>query len=468
MTSKKTDNSPWFSSVDPFEHYDSGRTHRYQGAIFGGSSKVDAQNQVISRKSECAIPTPFNVAVRDDNELFVCSGGYGDVGHPPGPLVTKLNSEDLSVQWWSQLNLTRGTSQWDYPGTVAVQSNGFVYTIYGNQLSKLDARSGEPLFTRTLPALSEPDDTACNGFTALSDGTIVTKNLSRQRGCSEQGFSAFTKCPAPQDIPDTMLVTLNPDNLEIIDCFQGPEPASGRISATRYNGVDYVYLVGFEKIYRYIADNGMLTIDENWGPVPAAIPNVQTPASAIAVINDYIVFNTNASPITAPMSIWAYSQADSNEKYHIDPFDDKDGEYSFFTAMVSVDPENNRVYAMNTGTGQMALLRLNPGNGELLKLERMIEQYSFSFMSLVGPKDDRIIVASDIPLFHESGTDYTDTYKTEQVVWREAKTLRELARSELLPPMSKGAALSPGTKGTIYYPASAGFIFELSVKPLLE
>ena len=464
MKSANSTNLPWYPSVDPFEHYDSGRTHRYQGAIFGGSLKPDEQNQVRVRKAECAIPTPFNVAVRGDDELFVCAGGYGDVDRPLGPLVAKLNGDDLSVRWWSQLNLTRGTNQWDYPGTVAVHRNRHVYTIYGNHLSKLDAETGEPLRTTTLPALSSPEDTACNGFTALTDGTIVSKNLSRRRGCKEQGFSAFTKCRDPQDIPDTMLVTLDPDSLEIIDCSQGPEPASGRISATRYKEADYAYLVGFENIYRYRADCGKLYMDKSWGPVPAAIPNVQTPATAIAVINDYVVFNTNASPITAPMSVWACSQADSNEKFEIRPFDDKDGQESFYTAMVSVDPENNRIYAMNTGTGQLAAISLNPGSRKLLSLDWTVEQYSFSFMSLVGPEEDRVIVASDIPAFHEPGTSYKTNYETEQVVWREAKTLRELARSERLPAMSKGAALSPGAKGAIYYPGAGGQVIKLSVE----
>ena len=144
------------------------------------------------------------------------------------------------------------------------------------------------------------------------------------------------------------------------------------------------------------------------------------------------------------MSVWACSQADSNEKFEIRPFDDKDGQESFYTAMVSVDPENNRIYAMNTGTGQLAAISLNPGSRKLLSLDWTVEQYSFSFMSLVGPEEDRVIVASDIPAFHEPGTSYKTNYETEQVVWREAKTLRELARSERLPAMSKGCGSFAG------------------------
>ena len=75
------------------------------------------------------------------------------------------------------------------------------------------------------------------------------------------------------------------------------------------------------------------------------------------------------------------------------------------------------------------------------------------------------LVASDIPAFHEPGSSSETDYKTEQVVWREAKTLRELARSERLPAMSKGAALSPGAKGAIYYPGAGGQVIELRPHP---
>lgn len=86
-------------------------------------------------------------------------------------------------------------------------------------------------------------------------------------------------------------------------------------------------------------------------------------------------------------------------------------------------------------------------------------------MSLVGPKEQRVIVASDIPRRHLPDSTYTTPYDTEQVVWRETTGGRELARSPLLPAMSQGAALSPGARGSIYYPAADGHVIELSVAP---
>ncbi len=165
------------------------------------------------------------------------------------------------------------------------------------------------------------------------------------------------------------------------------------------------------------------------------------------------------------MSIWAYSQDDAKVNYGIQPFDDKDGQYSFLTAMVSADPDNNRIYAMNAGTGQFAAINLNPDKPELLSLDWMVNHSSFSFMSLIGTSQQRVIVASDIPKLQLPGSIYSTPYQTEQVVWRDAASGTELACNPLLPAMSQGAALSPGVKGVIYYPGANGQVIELSVDP---
>ncbi len=451
-------NRPWYPSVDPFEHYDSGRTHRYEGATFGGSLEVGAQNRVRVQKVECFTPTPYNLVVRENNELFIYGGGYGDGEGAFGSLVAKLGGKNLSVQWWQQMSLTRGTHQWDYPGVVAVHQNGFVYVIYTNQLSKLDPETGEVLGTALLPALSAPENTGFNGFAALPDGTIIAKNVSRHSGCDEQGFMAFTSCQDASDVPPTMLVTIDPESLTIIDSLQGPEPSSGRISTTRYKGIDYVYLVGFEKIYRYIAVHGKLSMDETWKPVQY-LRGDQSPASAIAVMNDYVVFNSNCVPTTGPLTVWAISQDDSDKQFRIQPFDHKHDQDSFFTAMVAVDPENDRIYAMNTGTSEIAALSLGPDG---FSLDWMEQQTSFSFMSLVGSSERRVLVASDIPSIQ--GGHYKQPYATEQVVWREAESGRELARSRRLPKMNQGAVLSPGPGGAIYYPTADGQVIKLWVE----
>ncbi len=148
----------------------------------------------------------------------------------------------------------------------------------------------------------------------------------------------------------------------------------------------------------------------------------------------------------------------------LDPFDDRNSQDSFLPAMVSVDPEHGLIYAMNTGTGQFIAMALDTTTEKPALTQKWeASQYSFSYTSLVGPDAKRVIVASDIPVFHEPDSTYSTPYHHEQVVWRAADTGEELARSPMLTPMSRGAALSPGPDGTIYYPGANGQIVELSV-----
>lgn len=52
----------------------------------------------------------------------------------------------------------------------------------------------------------------------------------------------------------------------------------------------------------------------------------------------------------------------------------------------------------------------------------------------------------------------------EQVVFRDAATGRELARTEELPRMSQGANISPGFDGRLYYPGVDGKLYEITVR----
>ena len=53
----------------------------------------------------------------------------------------------------------------------------------------------------------------------------------------------------------------------------------------------------------------------------------------------------------------------------------------------------------------------------------------------------------------------------EQVVFRDAATGRELARTvELLPRMSQGANISPGFDGLVHFPGVDGKLYEINVQ----
>ncbi|MEO1480505.1 MAG: hypothetical protein AAFU77_00250 [Myxococcota bacterium] len=91
----------------------------------------------------------------------------------------------------------------------------------------------------------------------------------------------------------------------------------------------------------------------------------------------------------------------------------------------------------------------------------MADQTTFNHLTLIGPLDARVLVATDAPqallALSSPGTPYD-----EEMVWRSAETGSELARSEALPPMTGGSPISPGFASTVYYVGSGGEIVELT------
>jgi hypothetical protein len=86
-------------------------------------------------------------------------------------------------------------------------------------------------------------------------------------------------------------------------------------------------------------------------------------------------------------------------------------------------------------------------------------QRSLEFLALVGPPHRRIVVGTEIP----PGQPLTGNTLND-VVWRDAATGRELARtSQPLTAISTGSMVEPYYSGRMLYLARAGAIIELTV-----
>ena len=104
----------------------------------------------------------------------------------------------------------------------------------------------------------------------------------------------------------------------------------------------------------------------------------------------------------------------------------------------TVDPENMRVYAADWKAKLVVCLDFDPQQGFR---ERWIRQQKmFCFPSLCGDAGNRQLV----------GMDYDSSYG-DQVVWRDAATGEEVARSAYLDPNFNGSTVGPGSNGRFYY-----------------
>lgn len=443
-------NPPWFPSLMAFEHYDSGRTKLFEQAHFTGSFAGD--NAVDVRVSPGEFPTPYNVVYLSRDSLFVFGGAYGDKGGT-GSFVARVDPQTLQTVWFNQLINTVETGDWNYPGVLSALNDGYLYLIYGYHLAKLDPRDGRVLGQIELPTLAAPGDTSYNGLSGLPDGTLVAKSVYRQAGCTEQGFLAFTKCPDPLDVPNSMVVAIDPRTLEIIDQVVAPEFIGGRITATEFQNHSYVYLTGQTTVFRYIYENRRLTLDTSWNPGKVVLPGQKGP-TAVAVMNDWVAFATNALPAFRKMSVIVINQADASKQFSSQPF--ARSLQSWSPSAVSVDPLRNRIFVVDGLAGQIASLELHD-NG--LQTVWTAPQRTIEFLALIGSAHRRVLVGTDVPRGQQIGANTQDW-----VVWRNADTGEEIARSPLLQAVNGGTMVEPGYAGHMYFLAQSGDIVELTAR----
>lgn len=440
-----------YRTVTGSEHSDPGRSRAFPDAVFGGSPTEPDRNTVVVRTTPQRYPGPYNLVTREADELFVYSGSYGGVEGATGPVVARLDPRTLEEVWRTTVSVVE-PGGWNYPGALGVHGNGDLYVVAANAITRLDPETGAIRASTALPT-TDPGDSTYNGYTTTSDGTIVTKAVYRTDGCTEEGGAALLRCPDRQRT--AVLVAVDPETLAVLDEEPLPEPAFSRLPSGTVGGVDHVYVTGIDRLFRYTWSDGRLRADDGWGPVDVLTAG-QDGVLAPVITQDRAVFQTNGAPSTAPMSVWAVSLADAQRRSSLDPFAaDTDGESLQIAAMV-VDPVTGRVFPNDLLAGRLAALDVDPAGG--LRPVWAAEQTSFSFGALLG---GRVLVMTDLsgvlaginPL----------AARSEQVVFRDAETGAELARTGDLPRMSGGANLAPGFAGQVYYPAADGTIHELTV-----
>lgn len=466
-------NPPWFPSLMAFEHYDSERTHLFEQARFGGS--FAGRNKVDARLARAIYPSGYNMVYLNPDEVFLYGGGYGNIPNSTGAFVAKVDPDTLRPIWSRQLINTAVNGEWDYPGVSAILNNGFLYVIYGYHLAKIDPRHGRlvapPMVLPTGQGL--PENTSFNGFDALADGTLIAKTLYRSAGCTVQGPTAILPpsmggCPtnnAPP--PPSILVSIDPKTLEVLDQATLPAFVAGRPTTTHFQGRDYVYLTTPTTAIRYLVEDGQFTPDASWNPGDI-YKSGQSISSAVVVMNDWFVVQTNGSPAGAPLSVIAINQADATQQFSTQPFKSLPaslphcklpaGTVSWAPMSVSVDPDHSLIYTADSVPGAIAALELTASD---LRTVWMADQRTTEFLALIGPRGRRVLVDTDIP-----NGQCPLANETDHVVWRDAQTGDELARTaEPLPAMTSGTMIQPYYFGKMFYMGLKGELIELAVRP---
>ena len=465
-------NPPWYPSLEAFEHYNSGRSHVFPEATFGGT--YSGSNTVDVLSSPIVYPSGYNMAYLDSNNIFIYGGGYGDVAGSIGAFVAKVDPTTLAPSWYNQLINTSINGEWDYPGSMGILQDGFIYVSYGYRLAKLN-KNGAIIDTLILPTGdAEPQNTSFNGFNATPDGIIVMKSVYRQAGCSIQGPDALLSCPDPSDVPSSILISVNPKTMQVIDNITLPAPVGARPTISTFNGKNYVYLLEPTTAIRYEVNEGKFILDNAWNPGTITLSG-QTLCTSFVVINDWVVAQTNTLPASTALDVIAINQGDASKLYKLQPFAGDPipplvadafstqgpggvPAISWAPMSVSADPENNLIYASDSLPGKIAAITITSGG---LETVWKADQTTTEFTTLIGPQANRVIVGTDIP-----GPEIPGNNTNDFAVWRNAATGEELARSPLLPAMTQGTMIQPYYNGDMFFEGQSGILIKLMPRPL--
>lgn len=473
ITNTSNTNAPWYPSLEAFEHYNSGRTHVFPEATFGGA--MSGSNTVNTLKSHAlAYPSGYNMSYLNSNLAYIYGGGYGDVAGSIGAYVAQVNPVTLQSVWHNQLidvanPHSPNYGEWDYPGSLGILEDGYLYVSYGYRLAKLDPATGKIISTLVLPTGEGlPENTSFNGFNATNDGTIVMKSVYRQAGCTVQGPNALLDCPDPTDVPKSILVSVNPKTMQLIDQITLSNPVGARPTVTQYKGKDYVYLLEATTAIRYIVQDGLFIPDPTWNPGTITLTG-QTLCTSFVVVNDWVVAQTNTLPSATPLSVISINQANAAHQFSIQPFLNApippliseafataaDGQQATSWAPMSVsgDPDTHLIYASDALPGLIAAIEISD-NG--LNIVWTANQRTTEFTTLINPQTSRVLVGTDIPDGEIPGNNHND-----YAVWRNALTGEELARSPLLPAMTQGTMIQPYYSGNMFYEGQLGDLIQL-------
>jgi hypothetical protein len=458
--------APWYPTMASTEKGGSERAAVFECAHFGGS--FTEPNQVYAYQSPNSLGGPTSwLVTREPNELYAIIGPAGLA--LPGPSISKMEAGSLRENWRTPLSNNNVTGDFLVSGAGNFPADGTIAVTQGQYLYKVNASTGAVEKVVSLPTGENPPrDSNYDGMNAFADGNLVLKTQNRVAGCTNQGYN-FLFCPNQSQAAPSVIAVVDPITFKVLDWEQLPEMIGGRNTVTQFQGKDYLYLFGTSSAFRYEWNGQNITLDTSWGPVPY-LTEGQTLATAPVIMGDWVIGLTNGgAPTNASLSVVAISQADPNKIVRINPIPLEPGQMSFIPSTLSVDLPNNRIYAMDYLPGKVVAVDFTQ-DGNMSVAWGPVDQRTISFLTLIGPADQRVLVATNInPNATQQqleqaakGIDYT---YTEQIVWRDADTGELLVQSDYFPAMSPGILITPGYGGLIYDLLYNGHIMALQVAP---
>ena len=472
--SQKLPTPGYYSSLNAAEISDSERSGLFPCASFTGS--LDGPNRVFAWRSADEYPGVSYINNRKPGELYLVGGEFPTLDDPipAGPYVARANATTGEQIWRTYLDNPNASGRWIGNANLNILDNGLIAFAWSNQIVLIDPDSGEVLKHNTLPGGEAPiEDVNFKHLTIAPDRTLIMKDQTRPIGCTLQGTMAIIKCTEEgMKQPNSNLVAVDPDTLEVLDQLPLPEPASSPHIVTTFEGRIAIYIGMNTSARRYYWDpkTKKLAADESWVIYP--IQKGQTTATAPSIVGDWVAFQLNgAGSKTVASSIVVASQKDAKKMQILFPFGPlKKGEWSFAPPKAGADPENSMIYSADMGLGKVAGIALDQKTGTM-KVAFVLDDMTTTFQPLFGPPDRRVLLLTNMKLNVSKEPIklalFTENYK-EQLTWRDAATGRLIAESDWFEPLTINSLTPPGFGGRVYFPTAAGkafYVLQVLPKP---
>jgi hypothetical protein len=133
-----------------------------------------------------------------------------------------------------------------------------------------------------------------------------------------------------------------------------------------------------------------------------------------------------------------------------------DGQQAISWAGMSLeaDADTGLIYGVETLARKVAAYKLTDSGIQMVWAKT---QTTTEWATLIGPKDHRVWVGTEIP-----GPEVPGQNKTDKVVFRDAATGKELALSSQVPAMTQGSAIQPGYGGSVFFPVGTGMLIKVT------
>ncbi len=452
----------YYSSLNAAEISDGERSGLFPCATFSGS--FDEPNQVYAWRSQSDYQGISYINNRKPGELYIVGGEYPTLAdpNPAGPFLAKANATTGEQIWRTYLDNPNASGRWIGNANLNILENGRIVFAWSNQIVLVDADSGEILKHNTLPAGDAPiADVNFKHLTVAPDGTLILKDQTRPLGCTLQGTMAIIKCvPEGMKQPNSQLVAVHPDTLEVLHDIAMPEPSTVPHVVTTFEGRIAIYIGMDTMAQRAFWDpkTQKLSLDESW--IIRPMQEGQTTATAPSMIGDWVGFQLNGlGSETVSSSVAVARQKDASQMKVIFPFGPLErGQWSFAPPKAGADPENSMIYSADVGLGKTAGIKLDQATGEM-KVAFVLDNTTTTFQPLIGPKDRRVLLLTNMKRNVSAEPFklalFTENYR-EQLTWRDAATGRLLAESDYFEPLTINSLTPPGFGGRVYFPTAVG------------